>query len=351
VSVTVQPEAPSSGIDAFARRQSWVRLSCFVLLTVLGAVAMTAGSRAMAPPPAAAFNRQVLDHVTRTRPELVLLGNSMVATRFDEKVLQRLLRPRRVAVLGLIGTASAHWYLALKNVVVASGEHPRLVQFFRGQELTQPRIWTEGNKGGSRLQQLSLGEDPLVTRKLAPSFATPSARLQWYRERAIPVQRLRAKTEPVIDKVGTLGSELAWPEAGPRTRKREINELFSLRRLRPAEAVDEQADSEDAPVFGDVVEQSFLPDILALARENHIPLTFVRVRSRAAASGEVESALVRRYVSDLERYLRAQGAEFYDMHDADWESIDMYGEGDHIANRWTRRYTRLFVAHMSQVFH
>jgi hypothetical protein len=57
------------------------------------------------------------------------------------------------------------------------------------------------------------------------------------------------------------------------------------------------------------------------------------------------------YLGELQRYLEAQGAEFYDMKDAAWERPSLYAQGDHIGARHKTTYTRLFVEHMQHVFH
>jgi len=317
----------------------------------LAALLVVVTSRSLPRPATAPFDPQPLERLRRARPEFVLLGNSMVGTRFDERTLRRSLRPHRISVLALSGSASAAWYLALKNVVVASGHRPRVILFFREQELTEPHKWVTAPKARRKLEQLWVGDEPLVERKLAPRPTDFIDRIEWYRKRAVPLENWRVKTEPLVERAGELGSNLIQKGPSPRLRKRQINKLFALRNLRGADGAAEQAPSGKPQVFEEELAQSFLPDIFELTKANGIPLTFVRVRTRAAASGAAKTASEQRYDSALERYLLAQGAEFYDMHDADWESIDMYGEGDHIAGRLTRRYSQLFVEHMSQIFH
>ncbi|HEX3772894.1 MAG TPA: hypothetical protein VHV51_00450 [Polyangiaceae bacterium] len=312
---------------------------------------MIALSQSLPPPHRSPFNAHWLDQVRKTKPDFVLLGNSMVQTRFDEPTLRKLLHLRPVSVLGLIGTASSGWYLALKNVIVASDYHPRVLLFFREQELTEPRKWTHGSKGRHRVEQLSLAEEPLLARKLAPPPSEPIELLSWWRERLMPFERLHERSDLLVDFAGKSLSRLAYRKADERTRMRRINELFALGNLRSTDAASEPAVVPEPQVFGSVVAGSFLPDMLELAAANQIPLTFVRVRTRPAAAGVPKTRGEQRYDADLERYVRAHGAEFYDMHDTAWETLDMYAEGDHISSRLTRKYTELFVEHMGQIFH
>jgi hypothetical protein len=346
-----QPKPSSEGAQAQQRhrRGGWARLCAFLLLIVLAVSLVTVTSRSMPVPPRVPFNDRPLVFLTRLQPEYVLIGNSMVGTRFDEATLRRLLRPHALSVMGANGAKSAVWYLMLKNLVIASGSHPRVLLFFRDQELTTPRERAVGAEH-ERVERVALDSEPTVERKLAPPRREPIARFEWYRERFAPLIRLRRKTEPLLDAVAVFFSRLSWPEPDPERRKSRINELFALGNLRGG-----NGPAEPAPVvrlaFKDVVDESFLPDICALAKEHAIALSFVRIRTRRAAEGQPETPFDRQYKADLERYVRAFGAEFYDMYDATWESIDMFGDGDHIAARFKRRYTELFVEHMGGVFH
>jgi hypothetical protein len=325
-------------------------LCAFVLLVLLASVLVTLLSRSLSARARLPFDPRPLSRLKRLQPEFVLIGNSMVDTRFDEPTMQRLLAPRRVAVLGMAATKSAVWYLALENLVIASGAHPRVIQFFRYSELTDPRARALGEDHG-KLERVSLTDDPAVEEKLAPPFTRPAAWLGWQRDRAVPLPRLREKTEPVVDAIGALCSRLVWRDADPEDRKRQINELFALSNLRTAELLPDAGSAERTRSFQDVVDASLLPDMCRLAKQHGIALTFIRVRTRDAASGEPEAPGDQQYIADLERYVRGCGAEFYDMHDATWESLDLFGNGDHIAGKAKRRYMQLFVEHMGQIFH
>jgi hypothetical protein len=93
-----------------------------------------------------------------------------------------------------------------------------------------------------------------------------------------------------------------------------------------------------------------LPDILDLVTESQIPTVFVRVRTRARARGMPEPKALSEYIGGLRRYIEQRGAGFIDMSREDWESIELYGNGDHIADRYKAYYTREFVAHEPDLF-
>jgi hypothetical protein len=316
-------------------------------LALLGVVLLC---RALPDRPREPFDQGRLNELTQLQPDFVLLGNSMVGTRFEESVLRRLLRPRRVAVLGLAGSRSATWFLALKNLVVASGARPRVIQFFRDTELTEPRVHALG-VDHVRLEVVSAEDDPLVEKKLTPPVSEPVTWLAWHLGRAIPVARLRSESAGVAEAFSLFSSNLFWQGVDEPKRKRQINQLFAIANLRDAAEPTDAGSEAAIPRFDEVLAASLLPDICALAEARGIPLSFVRVRTRTAAEGERESASSRRYIRDLELYVRKRGAEFYDMHDATWERAGLFGSGDHIDGQFRRRYTALFVEHMGQIFH
>ena len=333
-----------------ARGRSWFRLGAFLLLALYAAGLMIVVSRRSAPPPRAPFNASMLRRLRRMRPDIVLLGNSMVYTRFEETRLRSLVPHHRVAVLGVSASKSSVWYLVLKNTIVASETHPRVVLFFRDEELTDTRARALGRNHASLLEPASPEDDPLVEKKLAPPWQQPIAWLIWYRDRELPFQRLHAKAEAPLEAASWFVSTLFWRDAEPKFRRARINELFELGNLRDAQEASEPVLENVPLVFGEVLEGSFLPDIIDLAASTAIPLTFVRVRSRGAAEGAQEPPELHRYMVELERYVRGHGAQYYDMHDATWESIDMYGNGDHIAGRYRAHYMNLFVSHMAAIF-
>ena len=84
------------------------------------------------------------------RPDVVLLGNSMLMDGVHMPLLEELLagasdEPPRVAAHAVPGTYTAYWYLVLKNTVLAADPPPRLVVLMaRDPLLTMPTFRTTG---------------------------------------------------------------------------------------------------------------------------------------------------------------------------------------------------------------
>jgi hypothetical protein len=327
------------------------RLAIVVVCLLASVAVVISLARRAAGPTRNRFDHAPLSAVRKKKPDYVLIGNSMVKTRFDRRVLNELLAPRRTLLVANDSSRSAMWYAMFKNYVVASGHRPRRVLFFfRDVELTAPRAGTSGDNRG-RLERVSLPEEPVIEARLSPPWTDPIERLRYRFEQDVPVRRLRERASPSIDAfglwlAGVLGS-------APKVQAAEINEAFALANLRPAPKLDEVAEPASRRLDGDfaqLVDESFLPDIIALAQEHAIPISFVRIRTRAAARGAPESEPFSRYQRDLRSYLEARGIPLYDLTPATWETLDFYALGDHVKIKRRREYTRLFVEHLRAAF-
>ncbi|HWA73406.1 MAG TPA: hypothetical protein VG937_13765 [Polyangiaceae bacterium] len=328
---------------------AWRRLALFVAMALFGLAVVVLASRSAPPPSRRPFDEKTVKRLRATRPDWVLIGNSLVNTRFHERTLNQLLAPKRVSVLGVSGSKSAVWYLTLKNQVLPVTRPRRVLIFFYGYELTSPRQRALGAEH-FQVDRVSLDDEPVVEKKLAPPLDGPIALLGWELGRLAPVERLHRYVAEPLDEFATRVSELLAPDPDRARRKRELNEVFALGNLRSVPAAPQQLSLEATGDFSRDVESSLLPDIIEVAKNASVPLTFIRIRTRELAEGGTLDAGEQRYLKELERYLHAHGAKYVDMANETWESIDLYGEGHHISRRYTQRYTRLFVQHMARVF-
>lgn len=317
-------------------------------LSLLGLLVVVLASRSVEPPARRPFDEKTVKRLRAMRPDWVLIGNSLVNTRFHERTLNQLLAPKRASVLGVSGSKSAVWYLTLKNQVLPVTRPRRVLIFFYGYELTSPRQRALGAEH-FQVDRVSRGDEPVVERKLA-DVDGPVARLRWELGRLAPVERLHRLVDEPLDDLATRVSELFAPEPDRARRKRELNEVFALGNLRSVPAAAQQLALEGTGDFSRDLDSSLLPDIIEVAKDAGVPLTFIRIRTRELAEGGTLEPAEVRYLKELEAYLHAQGAKYVDMGGEAWESIDLYGEGHHISRRYTTLYTRLFVEHMRRVF-
>ncbi len=270
----------------------------------LGALLVVALARSMPPPERTSFAHRLIGRLKELRPHYVLVGNSMVETRFDSDELNRLLAPERATVLGVGGSKSAYWYLLLKNVVLRTAKPKRILLFYRRQELAGAPELIFGT-GAHGLDEISLEDEPLLDAKRAPPRSDLVAWLGLELDRLAPFERLHALAEPTVS---TLTRTLsgASDRKTNRKQKRALDSIFGVGNLRASDI--EAAPARNNPAnetFEEVVAASFLPDIIALTRKAGVPLTCIRVRTRAAADSPTHEPSP--YQQELDAYLRAEG--------------------------------------------
>ena len=102
-------------------------------------------------------------------------------------------------------------------------------------------------------------------------------------------------------------------------------------------------DAEDH-LFAEHVETSFLPYMLAIARDAGMKMVFYKVKRRPKADGTMgeESRTMADYDRALRAYLEKAGAGLYDESHEQDVTPDFYASGDHVAESMVPRYTELF---------
>jgi hypothetical protein len=293
-----------------------------------------------------AFHAHRIAELQRLRPRFVVIGDSMAGTRINERLLGTLIG-RPIAPLLQAGSGSAFWYLALKNWVIASGVRPDAVFiFFRDTNLTDTMFrldeqfrWSLDLVAGEREDELNA----IVTSAVEGPWRGAHRAI----ERVYGGDRSRRLLEPALNRLPT-----TWITTSRRRQAgllAYINDRFGLAHLRVMEASDMEAD--EGTDFHAVVGRSVLPVMIRDARRSGIRLCFVRVQRRPIDDGPPpQSRALRRYVADLRRYLEEQGALFHDDTGDPALTLDMYGDGDHIAAHARDRYTRLLYERLRPLF-
>jgi hypothetical protein len=108
--------------------------------------------------------------------------------------------------------------------------------------------------------------------------------------------------------------------------------------------------------FGQRVEESFLPHIIRIARENGVRLAFVRMKTRRDAARQEgrESALgphprpdlLAQYIGGLRDYLDSHGVPMLDFTDHPHLKLHHFREHDHFSDEGQRLFTRLLAEHL-----
>lgn len=282
----------------------------------------------------------------KLQPEIVLLGNSMLGEAVDNDSFAELIG-KRSAKFDASGSASAIWYLMLKNVVLKAKKKPsHVVVFFRDYFLTMPEYRVRG-RYEELIRDLSSPIEPLID-KLSYSqnyvetflwHTTPS-----YRNRAWLKERSEAFVKDTLVSK-TLGQKADFAAKAVATVFRVGNldtEILTAGQL-AAETVEEH-------VFADDLQGSYLPTMVSLAAQSKVQLIFVRVKRRRDARHEVQSEALKQYIVDLSGYLKSNKIPLIDFTSEPRIHIKHFGGGDHLSRKQGRPlFTKLLAKRMARL--
>ena len=280
-------------------------------------------------------------------PEVLFVGNSMLYTRIDRKEFRRQSGKRNLFVTNA-ATASACWYLYLKNIIAPSGAKPETVfVFFRDEMLSWPEYRT-GSFYTDYLDSLQLPDEPVLGEVL---YASQRSRRGLTFDIASGVQAIYGIDEQpdyFQRKLRNIALDLTPLGAGKRERRAHMSDLFSLENLRHDLGGDDAAlatkrETFDSPTqFDPSINASFLPHMIDVADEAGFRLCFYRVKIREDVDGtRAKKPSFPGYMRDLRTYIESSGALLIDE-SSDPIPAEWYADGDHIAREHRTEYTRMF---------
>ena len=265
------------------------------------------------------------------KPEIVFWGNSMLRCGFNDQLFTKL-TGKRTAKYTWDGSASAIWYLFLKNVILGTEYKPqKIVLFFRDDALTLPQHRTTGEYA-KYVKGFSNKSEPVLDLILYNNGMSQTEKfllenLPFVYERNIIRDNIEQSIRGEAIEFFTLYNHKYTDMA--------ITNVFDEKNMDPeltslAQIEAEKLIGSSSAEFEKQLSNSFLPYIIELAQKNDIDLFFVRVRRRIFAEGESESETMKTYMADLNKYLAAQKVTLLDYTDNKNISLSLFGPGDHL---------------------
>ena len=318
------------------------------------------------------FDRKPLEELQTVIPDYVFVGNSMLYSRIDSEHLSQLTGGKKIVQLKVPGGRSAHWFLVLKNYIVAAGVIPKTVFiFFRNTTLTSPTARTRG-QGRVWIEKLSLNHEPLYNKVLKQNQSIRT-KLDIWLERVYPIQNYRDKAERTIRRLAMapfipndfkqllrriiFGSLPDKENEQIQFRRKDfftkINSIFSLNNQKtidePNFGLFQSRQTQDS--FADQASRSFLPHIISLAKDKYINLVFVRTQERPLKNGPPpQSEKLKTYIQELRAYIERYGFVFHDFTGDSRITLSLYRHGDHIAEKHMPYYTEIFYNTLFETF-
>lgn len=257
--------------------------------------------------------REYLQEIKSQRPQIVLLGDSMLTKDVDADLFQEQ-TGLATYKLDVPGSASALWYLLLEHNILPAGEPPQtVVILFRDALLTAPSFRADGPYFGM-LDKYSSPEDTLF---LQLAYVQRMSLAERALDMFLPVYSYRVE---LLDALGAfqrhtlpslLGCDVPCSDAAFESVLRSDipPEVLSGMIL----SAEQELYSSSALDFDERVAHSFLPEIIALARERGVRLIFVRAPTNLFPNPAAEPDALDAYMRDLRAYLDERGLPLLDL--------------------------------------
>lgn len=301
--------------------------------------------------PGPTLDRQVrTDHLTyinENQPQIVLIGDSTLVLGMDPQALASQ-TGRSVYSIGIPGSASALWYLVIKNTIAETARKPDLVLVvFRDSILTVPGYRVHGSYF-ELLDEHARRNEPVLVEKAFTNQMNP---LEFAAEKYFPLYVFRSKVRAIIDG----GIRYAAPPLAGCDRTctdYALGELFQGADMEPGVLVNAVGAAESLLYtpeqldFESQVDISLLPDMIEIAQQNGFNLVFVRIK---VESGIDNSSALERYLADLRHYLDERNIHLLDFGDDPRFTSDLFRDSIHLNEQGMELFTRLVAEELLRI--
>lgn len=280
--------------------------------------------------------------IQKEKPEVILLGNSVINSGIDLQLFEQLVGLRSLK-FSFPGTASAYWYLLMKSNITAANPPPRyLLIFFLDNLLTAPELGVNGPAYQALIDELAGENETILLQKAYWSQIHPverwlDSRLPLFGERETLKEKIDNRLKYTLPFQVQRCDKTCLDDALDKTftQLNMIQDNFAQS--------DEKADCWSGRDwdFNTLVENSFLPDMIALAREKGIQLVFVREKNAKVMNLADESADMRLYFQQMKDYLSAREVLYLDYAHEPSLTLDMFRDSMHLSETGQQVFTRL----------
>ena len=308
------------------------------LLSVLIAAGVIGGLTLMAGTPSknliehnSNLNARYPTFMRQAKPQIVLLGNSMLGEGVDERLLMQQTGQRTVKLWGG-GWASAVWYLAMKNVIVPATPQPdTVVVFFRDHYLTNPAFRVKGEYE-KVVGQFTGPNEPLLERLAYLNAMNPLT--YWLNQNWSLIRKREDVKHGLESNVKSWVGSL-YGHKNDDTVNQSIKQTFETGNLLAGELGKAQLKSEvvsrkDLYNFEKFLPISFLPAMVQMAQDNDIQLILVRVKRRREAEKMQTPAGLDDYILDLRQWCSKEQVPLIDFSGEAKLKLEHYADGDHL---------------------
>lgn len=300
--------------------------------------------KALGPTLDTRFHVQYQDDLLKSNADIALLGDSILVYGVDPVQLASLMG-RKVYKLGIPGSASAAWYLALKNIIATAPHKPRYLAItFRDTILTVPDFRVNG-KYFDLVAQLATPKEPLLIERSYIQQMSPVEKLA---DQYLPIYGSRLSLREKLDYAIRYSLPAVFGCDTDCTDQANI-EVFRDNNLDQKLLIDAATSAEsylytpDRLDFKQQLEQSYLPEIIKIARKNKIRLILVRTKHLNAASESSEPVALKNYIQALKVYAAENNVVLLDFAYDNRLTNDLYYDDYHTTKAGMSVFTQILA--------
>ncbi len=284
------------------------------------------------------------------KANLVLVGDSILDVSVNLDQLQELTGEKTSSV-AIPGSASAVWYLALKNIIGKSPQKPQYVIIvFRDTILTAPGYRVNG-KYFTLVDMLADTDDSLVIQK---SFIQQMSPLEQWMDRYLPLYGSRLRLRETVDYYiryslpELMGCDQACNDEANLVVFQDLNLDANLlvEAIATAESYLYTPERLDFPAQ---LNQSYLPEMVSLTQGNAIQLILVRTKHLDDPTEASESAPLKGYIQALKAYAEQNGVIVLDFAHDERLTSDLYVDSHHLSEAGSDVFTRMLAEALSPI--
>ncbi len=242
--------------------------------------------------------------IDENRPEFVLIGDSTLEEGVEQSLLTQTLG-RKTYKLSVRGSASAAWYLVMKNVIMKSTHHPKyVVILFRDTMLTVPYFRTTG-RYLELLDDYARKNEPVLIELAFVNQMNPAEKIM---EQYLPLYGMRWDIRAELDHrlrytaPSLIGCQKDCADDSVHSIFGRELDMIALNQM-----IEDSVDSlylPDEMDFARHIDTSFLPVMIDLAEDNNTTLIFVRTGTlNNYAPVNSEPLALKNYIKSLNTYL------------------------------------------------
>ena len=290
------------------------------------------------------IHMQYQDFIVKNNANLVLLGDSVVVTSVDETQLGQLTGQPTVN-LGIPGSASAEWYLMMKNIIARSPHKPNyVIVVFRDTILTAPSYRVSG-KYFSLVQELAKADDTVLVDKAFIQQMNPVEKLA---DGYLPLYGSRLGLRQSIDYyiryslTNWLGCDQKCNDNASLTVFQDLN-LDANLLVEAIATAESYLYTPNQLNFAGQVDNSFLPDMVQIAKDNGIQLILVRTKHLDDASLATESPALKGYIAALKDYAQKNDVIVLDFAHDERLTSDLFSDTHHLTLQGESLFTGMLA--------